>query len=267
MIDTLDKVIAGMQYPRDIAKAVTGTMVAGRPISLWYLGGVPSPAVAPTCGINGEILTSPVVGAIPFANPVSGNSYLARLQGQATISGVLQLVDRIWQNSGVDVTAITEQVFTNAEQIPARDANGENVGVGVLCGVEISGTVGAGTPTITIKYINQSGQTKTAVNTIAVVASSVQGTFYPIGLASGDTGIKKLVSITLSATMTSGTISVVLYRPIARLELTGANVPNAIDAITGGLPRLYDGTVPMLIFVPSTTTTSNISGQMIVTQG
>lgn len=267
MIDTLDKVIAGMQYPREIYKAVTGTMVAGRPHSLWYLGGMPSAAVAPTVGLTGVVLTSPTQGQIPFVNPVSGNSYLARLQGQATIAGALQLVDRIWHNSGIDVTSTAEQTFTDAVQIPARDANGENVGEGVYCGVECSGAMGAGTPTITIKYINTAGQTKTATNLVAVVASSIQGTFYPIGLAAGDLGIQRLISIRLSATMTSGTLSVVLYRPISRLELTGANTPNAVDAITGGLVRIWDDSVLMLIFLPSTTTMSNISGQLIYTQG
>lgn len=57
------------------------------------------------------------------------------------------------------------------------------------------------------------------------------------------------------------------YRELARLELTAANVPAAIDAVTSGFPRLFNDTVPFLIFVPSTTTASNISGQMVITQG
>jgi hypothetical protein len=33
------------------------------------------------------------------------------------------------------------------------------------------------------------------------------------------------------------------------------------------MPRLYDNTVPFLVFLPSTTTAPTISGQLIVTQG
>ena len=73
--------------------------------------------------------------------------------------------------------------------------------------------------------------------------------------------------MTLSATMTSGSVSLVAYRVLARLELTVANVPNAIDALTSGFPRIYDNTVPFLIFIPSTTTASNIIGHVIWTQG
>jgi hypothetical protein len=84
-------------------------------------------------------------------------------------------------------------------------------------------------------------------------------------LAVGDRGIRKAQSLTLSATWTSGTIHVVLYRILARLELL-AQIPNAIDALTGGFVRLYDNTVPFLVFIPSTTTTSNITGHVIWSQ-
>lgn len=266
-ITTLDGALAGMQYPRDIVKAVTGTMVAGRPHSLWYLAGSPGAGVASVAGITGEILTSPVSGQIPFTNPVSGNSYLARFQAQATIAGTLLLCDRIWVNSGITITSTSEQTFTDSLQIPARDANGLTTGHGVMAGVEVSTATGAGTPTLTLKYLNTAGQTKTATNTIATVASSIAGTFYPIGYAAGDVGIQKAVSLTLSTTWTSGTIHVVLYRVIARLELSYNMFPNAIDALTGGFPRIFNDSVLFPIFIPSTTTSSNINGHVIVTQG
>jgi hypothetical protein len=265
-ITNLDGVIAGMQYPREFIKAVTGTLVAGRPHSLLYLAGMPGAGVAPTPGIGGAVLTS-YSGQIPFANPASGNTYLARFAAQSTQAGMLLLVDRLWHNSGITITSTSEQTFTGSAQIPARDANGLDLGDGILAGVEVSAATGAGTPTLTLKYTNQAGTAdKTATNIVATVASSIAGTFYPIGLATGDLGIQKAQSLTLSATWTSGTIHVVLYRVIARLPLQ-AQIPNAIDALTSGFPRLFDNSVPFLIFIPNTTTTSNILGQIIWTQG
>ena len=266
-ITTLDGALAGMQYPREFAKAVTGTMVAGRPHSTFYLVGIPGAAVAPSPGIGGAVLTT-YSGQIPFANPGAGNTYLSRFQGQATQAGTLLLCDRLWHNSGITITSTSLQSFTGSAQIPARDATGTNAGVQVYAGVEVSVATGSGTPTLTLTYTNSSGTgSKTSTNTVATVATSIAGTFYPIGLAAGDVGIQKADGITLSATWTSGTIHVVLYRILARLELTGANVPNAIDALTSGFTRLYDNTVPFIIFIPSTTTTSNITGHVIWTQG
>ena len=266
-IVTLDQALAGMQYPREFVKNATGTLVAGRPHSLLYLAGMPGAGVAPTPGIAGAVLTS-YAGQIPFTNPVSGNTYVARLQAQATQPGMLLFCDRLWHNSGITITSTSEQVFTSSEQIPARDANGEGHGEQVVAGVEVSGATGAGTPTLTLKYTNQDGVTgKVGTNLVPTVASSIAGTFYPIGLAAGDRGIQKAESLTLSATWTSGTIHVVLYRILARVELTAANVPNAIDALSGGFPRLYDNTVPFLKFIPSTTTTTYVTGHVIYSQG
>lgn len=265
-ITTLDGAIAGMQYPRIFSKAVTGTMVAGRPHSLFYLAGMPGAAVAPTPGTAGAALTS-YAGQIPFSNPGAGNTYLARFQGQATIAGTLVLADRLWHNSGITVTTTTAQTI-NSVAWPARDVNASTNGYGVRIGLEVSTATGAGAATPTISYTDESGNAgSTGAMEVTYAASSIAGTFYPFTLAAGDTGVRSIQSVTLSVSMTSGTIHLVAYRELARLELTAANVANAIDAITSGFPRLYDNTVPFIFFIPSTTTTSNISGHVIYTQG
>jgi hypothetical protein len=266
VITSLDQVIAGMQYPREIVKAVTGTMVIGRPHSLFYLAGIPGAAAAPTPGLAGEALTT-YAGQIPFTNPVSGNSYLARLAGQATVAGQLLLCDRLWHNSGFTITSTGAQTV-NSVAFPARDADGTINGNAVLVGVEVSTVTGAATPTLTMVYTNPSDVgSKTGTNVVATVASSIAGTFYPLGLAAGDKGVKSIQTFTLSVSWVSGTIHLVAYRILARLTLTLANTPNAIDALTSGFPRMYDNTVPFLIFIPAATTTSNITAHAIWTQG
>lgn len=266
-ITTLDAALAGMVYPREIIKYASGTLVAGRPFTHFYTRGIPGEGTASNAGIDGEVLIGPVSGQIPFENPVSGNSYLARFQAQATQSGSLLLCDKLWANSGLVVTSTSEQMISGA-QIPARDANGLDTGDQVYAAVEVTTATGAGTPTLTLKYTNTSGQTnRIAYNAISTSSSSAKGTFYPIGLAAGDKGIQKVESLRLSATWTSGNISLVLYRIIARLELTTPNTPNAIDALTGGFPRIYDNSVLFTVFIPCTTSSTYISGHVIYSQG
>lgn len=265
-ITTLDGALAGMQYPCTFAKSVTGTMVAGRPHSTFYLAGQPGAAVAPTPGLAGAALTT-YSGQIPFSNPASGNTYLARFQGQATIAGTLVLADRLWHNSGIVVTTTTAQTVNSAAW-PARDVAGTTNGDGVLIGLEVSTVTGAGAATPSISYTNQAGTAgKTGSMLITYAAASIAGTFYPFTLAAGDTGVRSIQTYTGSVSMTSGTIHLVAYRELARLELTSANIPNAIDSLTSGFPRLFDNTVPFIFFIPSTTTTSNISGSVVYTQG
>jgi hypothetical protein len=151
--------------------------------------------------------------------------------------------------------------------LPARDADGLTIGNQVYLGVEISGACGAAAPTLTVIYTNTLGVAgRTNTNLVATQNSPIQGTFYPISLQAGDVGVQLIQSLGLSVSWVSGTVSLVAYRILARLELL-AQIPNAIDALTGGFVRLFDNTVPFLIFVPNTTTTSNILGHMIVTQG
>lgn len=268
-IQTVDGVIAGLQAPRPFAKAVGGTMVAGRPISYWGVGGRPA-AGSWDNTLNGVTLSSSssnVAGQLPFSDPASGNTYLARFQGQATIAGCLMLCDRLWHNGGINITSTSPQAITTPTW-PLRDENGASSGKGVYVGVEVSAAVGAGTPTLTLGYTNSDGTAgRTGTNVLATAASPVANTFYEIGLQSGDVGVRSVESFTLSATWTSGTINLVAYRILAMLELTGAQTPNAIDAITGGFPRMYNGSVPFFMFIPQTTTTSNIVGHAVYAQG
>lgn len=266
-LNNVDAILNGLQPPVRFSKNATPNLVAGRPHSLFYLGGYPGAAVAPTPGIAGVALTS-YAGQLPFSNPASGVTRLARFQGGATQAGLLQICDRLYHNSGVDVTLTTEQTFTASPQIPARDGNGTNAGFQVEAAVEVYTATGAGTPTLTLKYTNSAGTAgQIGTNIISTVASSAIGAFYPIGLAAGDTGIQKAQSLTLSATWTSGTIGLVLYRVLCSLELTTANIPNAVDELTSGFPQMFDNTVPFLVFIPQTTTASNIVGQAVWAQG
>lgn len=274
-ITTLDGVIAGARPPSQIAKAVTATLVAGRPASLWALGGQPG-AGGFSATLNGVVLDSTaslVGGQIPHFDPGSGNAYLGRLVASATQAGRLMLLDRLWHNGGFTITSTGAQSITSPTW-PARcptsgtDDTPATTGYGVMLAVEVSAATGAGTPTITISYTNQDGTAgRTATNVIATVASSAIGATYFIGLAAGDTGVRSVQSLTLSATWTSGTINLVAYRLLAELDMPAALVSCAIDAVTGLLPRIYNGAVPWLVFVPSATTATNVSGSYSETHG
>ena len=268
-ITTLDGALAGMQAPRWIAKAVTPTLVAGRPQSLWGLGGSPGAGAFDTT-LNGVALSSSsanVAGQIPHTDPVSGNAHLGRLSGMGGVGGLLLLCDRLWHNGGYTITATTAQNSTTPAW-NARDAAGSANGDGVLLGLEISAAAGAAAPTITVGYTNEAGTAaRSAVNSVATANSPAAGSFFPIGLQAGDKGVRSVQSLTLSVSWVSGTMNLVAYRVLAALELSVGNVPAAVDALTGGFPRLYNGVVPFLIFIPSTTTASNVSGTYTETQG
>lgn len=251
------------------AKAATPALVVGRPASLWATAGSPG-AGSFDASLNGVVLSSSssnVAGQLPHTDPVSGNAYLGRLQAQASQPGTLILCDRLWHNGGYTITATTAQNSTPAAW-PARDVAGSTNGDGVLLGVEYSANAGAAAPTFTIAYTNEAGTaSRSAVNLDATANSSLAGSFYRIGLQAGDKGVRTVASLTMNVSQVTGTINLVAYRPLAALELSASNVPNAIDALTGGIPRLFNGIVPFFLFVPSTAAAMNLSGTYAETQG
>lgn len=270
-ITTLDGAIAGFRAPVPIIKTGITTAAVGamRGYTLWYAAGNPGASVANSAGINGQAvdpsLGTSVQGRIPRTNPVTGNAHIGRLAIQASQPGSLWLIDRLWQNSGLSVTATTAQAITPAA-LPPRDGAGGTNGVNVMAAVEWSATGGAGTPTVTLTYTDQDGNTG-ATGTLTGVASPPVGTFEIFTLAAGDTGVRAPTSFIQTATRTSGTMHLVLFRVLAQLEVTAANVGNAIDVLTSGMPQIYNDSVLQLVWFPSATTATNFVGQYIETQG
>lgn len=256
-ITTLDQADAGRTYPYLFDKSLANhnSQVANRYYSTWYHTGSPGNPGANAAGLSGAALTSPVTGQLPLP-PASNNTYLHSIthrQPNLNGPGMALLVDRLWHNSGFTITSTAAQTV-NSVTFPARDENGTTNGDGVLVGVEVSTTTGAGTPGMSMSYTNQAGTAgRTANGIISGVASSVQGSFYLLGLAAGDTGIRSIQNFTLSATWTSGTIHLVAFRILAALPARGVGVGgNVFDYKTMGLQRIYDDSVPFILWIGNT---------------
>ena len=268
-ITSTSNIVAGFQPICSFGKALSGTLVVGRPHTYWGVAGVPGAGTWDNT-LNGVVLSStsaPVLGQLHCTDPVSGNQHLSTVVASATQSGTLWILDRLWHNGGITITSTSSQSITSPTW-PARDDNGATLGDGLLCGVEVSSATGAGTPTITIGYTNSANTSgRTATNWVPTVASSIAGTFYPVGLQSGDKGIRSIQSITLSATWTSGTINVVVYRILGMILINQPSGGGMVDGITGGLGQMFNGTVPYFVFLPTATTSSSIWGAAVYTRG
>lgn len=252
-IDTLDKLIAGFKPIRYWSKT-SATVPSGKILSTWPLAGIPGAGAYDTT-LNGVTLSSSsalVAGQLPHFDPTSGlSSYLARLSFASTQSfqGMVYLCDRLWHNGGINVTSTSAQNITSPTW-PARDDGGATNGNGVLLGLEISSAIGAASSrSATISYTDQDNNPGASGVSIDLTSSSdPAGIFYRIGLASGDFGVRSVQSLTLSGTLTSGTVNLVAYRVIAELIITPNN---SLDAISGGMPVLYNGAVPFMLIVCS----------------
>jgi len=268
-INSADALLAGFKPGRFFYKAITPTLIAGKPQSLWGLGGVPGAGSFDTT-LAGVALSAPQNGQIPFTNPSVGQeTRLARFVAgnAAAAAGVLMLCDRLWHNGGFTITSNAAQTV-NSATFPARDAAGTTNGDGVLLGLEISAAAGAAAPSVTVSYTNQAGSSgRTGSNLYPTANSPAAGSFFPIALQAGDTGVRSVQSLTLSASWLSGTMNLVAYRVLAVAEVGASGLAGGGDALSTGLPLLYDSSVPFLVFVPGNTTASRIFGHVAVAQG
>ena len=167
-----------------------------------------------------------------------------------SVPSVLQLVDVLGYYPITTVTTTTAQTLNNTVKLP-RYADGK----GVRAYLVARGTMGAGTPNITINYTNQAGVSgKTNPVTVTAVTTAVAshivhsdptanhyGCFIP--LAAGDSGIRSIESITLSATMTSGSLALVLCKPLTSLPITILGVQSERNLLNQlpSMPQIYDG--------------------------
>ncbi len=267
-ISTLDGVIAGMLQPRPFLK-VGGTMeAAGVLHSLAYASGLPGAMAAPSSGLAGAAITSRA-GLYSVPAPSGADlSYLASLEGAATVAGQLILVDRLWDNSGFTITQTTAQTVTSAA-FPARDRDGSTNGEGVLVGIEASAatTNASAVANTTMSYTNSAGTAGQTATMAAWPATAAAGTFVPFQLAAGDTGVRAIASLTLGTSYVTGTIHLVAYRELARLSMPVANVGAQLDAIATKFVRLYDNTTLSLLWLPSATTAVTLAGNLSFSQG
>lgn len=167
-----------------------------------------------------------------------------------SVPSVLQLVDVLGYYPITTVTTTTAQTLNNDVTLP-RYADGK----GVRAYLVARGTMGAGAPNITINYTNQdgvSGRTNpvtvtavTAAFTGHIVHSDPTANHYGcfIPLAAGDSGIRSIESITLSATMTSGSLALVLCKPLTSLPITILGVQSERNLLNQlpSMPQIYDG--------------------------
>lgn len=255
-ITTLDDLLAGMLPTVEVYKTTMTAEAAGLNASSFLVAGSPGAAVPSVAGVAGEALTS-YAGQVPFPASVGGqNIHLARLYA-AVGSGIgsVTLMDRLWHNSGLSVTSTASQTVDSVAW-PARDDGGSTNGVGVNIALEQQTTGGAGTPTFTVTYTNSAGTTGRTGIIGPVATTLTAGTFYKMTMQAGDRGVRSVQSIQSSATMTSGTYSLVAYRTIAFLGTPGDNDGYDRDAVALGFPRVHDSSVPFLVLRTASTTLS-----------
>jgi len=195
---------------------------------------LPTPAT-PTTSVALDKNSDVSIGPIPQTSTGRLTFLGARLTSSAITGGAVILIDLLNGNGGLSGIVTTEQTTNLPTAALTRHTSGEGVMVGLL----LHATIGATASTATIKYTNSSG----VANRISTATSlggggfNAAGSFIPIPLQEGDTGVRSVESVTLAGTTgTAGNIGVFLFKPLAMSSMDSTTGIATLDSVsTGGI--------------------------------
>lgn len=235
--------------------------------------GFPGAMAFATPGVNGATMDcSTAAGAVVpgshvLPNPASGGWYLSRFGLVSSVVNTFEAIDLVWYNTGLVVTTTTNQAITSGA-MPARDINGSTNGEGYRIALYALTALGnaAAVANTTVSYTNSAGtagRTATFSGSVGfqAPATPVIGTWMPFTLQAGDRGVRSIEGITLTTTYTSGTMSLIVYRPLAMTGVPTANFPSGSlsggNQVTAPGVRLWNGTCLGITLVGAVATTAD----------
>ena len=227
----------------------------------------PAPAV-PTTSVALNKDSAQSMGPIPEISSGRLTFLGARINTSSFGAGGMLLVDLLNVSGGLNATLTTAQTTNLPTAALTRYTSGE----GVMAGIVIYTTVGTTATTVTISYTNSAG-----VSGRTSTATSFGGTLFrepailiPIPLEAGDTGIRSIESVTVTATTgTAGNFGVCLFKPLAMISLESATGAMPLDAVSTGciIGSLAEiDTDACLTISPFTAITNTMTGAIILTE-
>lgn len=168
------------------------------------------------------------------------------------VPATFYLVDYLLYYPACVVTG-TPTTLNNSATLP-RYTDGE----GVMAMIAVQSALGATQPALTLTYTDNAGNTSNTglVMTSPAVSAPISTLFLNNGspflpLAGTDKGVRKIDSYTL-ATGTTGTVSMVLVKVLAEIDLYAINTGTLVDYVSQipSFPKIEDNACLGLIGVP-----------------
>jgi hypothetical protein len=245
---------------------------AGASQSLWAVGNLPSAGANAGAAGAGTVFTNASAGALPITNPGGGDT-LHFVTWQSAVSSVaamaLMLYDYLW---GVNINhATTSNPITG---VPTRYQTA-GTAPGNFLTARVTTVLAATAHNITCTYVDQDGNAPQAAAAQAVRVSSAVNTlpftqpkwFYD--LAAGDTGLRNLTNIALSAAST-GAVDWKIAHAIAIIGMPLANIPFVLDGINSAfnLEEIQaNAALAFLEYFKAATTATTYNGEILLVSG
>jgi len=216
-------------FVKTAARAAPVSVSVSRWTTLWDGTGTPGAgALAVGNTANGVVPTDATTGA-PTIRFSSGTGYLTNAEVAENISGTANgpcrffLYDRLFHAGAYAFNAAT--ALASQPSFASRVPGGTD-----FSGLQIwweTVTTFTGIPSIEVIYTNQSGNAGHTTGVVSLGVATTIGDMFQLPLASGDSGVSKIESVTCTVA-TIGTFNIIVARPLMYGSL--GRVLSVIDA-------------------------------------
>lgn len=275
--DALARATNGFSQRRNFQKTGS-TGVVSVSSSLWRVGNQPAGGAAGAAAPGGTVHNNTNTGALTFANPAVGANRLVGADIGCNNSGnTLLLYDRLF-SVAVNMNSTAAQAVTGVpnryQSTDALSANEDYIGDNFMF-FEVGGTALAATAHnyTGCTYLDETNASSTLPNLTGNSGAIVNRLDHPINqwfapLASGDSGIKALTNIQLSAAVATGLCNAVIGHPIGFMTFLTTTGLMPFDWLTNRdqAPKITnDACLAFLECIKPSTSATSYTGRIAVT--
>jgi hypothetical protein len=263
-LSTYAQYIIDANNPDDIIHhaKLTPTLIAGRMFSAWTQ--IPWQGLIPSTSAATDRNTTGALNGFQNTNTSQYINHLNLMLGANW--GTVILIDRLAHQGGLSGIVLNQA--TNLPTAALTRYTGSYVGV--MAAAEVYTAIGATGVFISGSYTNQAGlagRTFSSAN-FGATGFNTAGRFIILPLAAGDTGVRSVQSISISATTgTAGNFGITLFKPIAIWAVPN-NIPQpmAFDAILSSngmqLEQIQNNACLQFLFYCGTTTAVTMMAEL-----
>jgi hypothetical protein len=264
-IQSVDQWLASNRQRVRISKTASRTTTAATPYTMFDIAGNPGAGTLPgTNTANGGVLQTDAMAGYPDITFSSGTGYLTKMEFYNSVISRLMLFDNLVKMGPISYAAGTTTPTADTQpDITGRCPDytgGATYGARNELWIEVSTAFVTGTAwQIQVTYRNQSGTSgrTSIISASQNAASLILGRMTQLALQSGDTGVQRIESVTVTnggTAMTAGAVNVLIMRSLWTMgRVPVANGGDIHDIFKVGGPIVYPTSALYLVTQPDST--------------
>ena len=260
-ITTFDQFIGSSKQYLSINKNATRTTVATSWFSIFDLAGNPGAGTLAGTSTAAGVVPTDATAGFPTIDAFGGSAvgYLAQVDFGSSVACRLKIFDCVWKGGAyafnAAVTGITSPSWVS--RMPGGSYGDTQIWLEQV-------TAGTLVQNVAVGYLDQGGAAG-STGTIATAANIV-GRMHQLPLASGDTGVSGITSVT-GTVASAGTFNILVLRPVWSGRVRIINDGDVHDLAKTGMPQVFADSA-LLLAVNTDGTNSGIPDlEMVIANG